>query len=564
MKLNQVKRMKFLLLILVILFTSFNVFGYRYFDSTQEAKGLHLSSQELVSEEWLKNSDFNTTDNWMVFKGDLGDQSDVAGNLSQNQGDSYIIGDHGTFEISDALNSTDWIAFQNPSLPILPDDYGINGSGAYVSHTWHEGIDQTRNSPSIQWKRNVTMPINMSDYIITSASLSCIFNASVQALDHDGGGIEVNGDYTEGFVPGVDTQFGIGDFVTFYSTISDLENTFPFEIASNRTSNLGQDSPTITNHTDTLMNVVLEDILIAYLTSALATDDYNFTITLGIDIYSEDNEYNVDIDRYRALIIKSFNLTFSYEKKIDRFTTIGFSQVSNQISGENVHITNANLKFKYKLDQNWTSESTNSEIRMLINDNFIDHDSIKLRNYIYSTDFIEANIDGFDVTALILKDVNISLTIQTYILDTFGLGDGIKLSFDDIYLRISYIIFTPDETDEPWQSLGWAIVISTLAVGLLGYLIAYQRVLKYPIPVRKVRKYNKTLNESENPKIPILPRDKAFKRKHGNYLKKTEKILKGASPKQKSIPDKLVKQKPETSTVKPVDSLTEKPLNKKE
>ena len=525
MKINQLKSTKFLLLTIIIVFTSINLVTYNPFDPSQEVNGLRLASQELVSEEWLQNSDFNTMDNWVVIKGDLGDNNDVDGNISQTQGNSYIIGDRGTFEISDALNDSDWKAFQNPSLPILPDVYLINETGCYVTHTWHESIDQTRNSPSVQWKRNVTLPVNMGDYIITDASVSCTFNATVQALDHDGGGIEVHGDYTEGLVPGVDTQFGIGDFVTFYVTISDLENTFPFEIASHRTLNLGQDSPTITNITDTLMTPVLKNVLIAYLTSALSTDDYNFTITLGIDIYSEDNEYNVDIDRYRALIINSFNLTFSYEKKIDQFTTIGFSQVGNQISGDNIHVTDANLKFKYKLDQNWTALSSNSEIRMLINDNPHDQ-SIKLRNYIYSVDFVEANSDGFDVTALILKDVNISLTIQTYLLDTFGLGDGIKLSFDDIFLRISYTIFTPDETPEPWQFLGWAILIIALALGLLGYLIAYQRVLKYPIPVRKVRKYNKSLNESDMPKVPILPRDKAFKMSHGKYLKKTEKVLK--------------------------------------
>lgn len=560
MKLNQLKKRKFLLLIIIIAFISLNLFLKISFNpAPQETTGLHLSKEELVSREWLQNSDFDTSDDWMLVKGNLGDKNDVDGNISQNQANSEIIGDQGTFEISDPLNSTDWTAFQNPSLPVLPDDYGINGSGAYVSHIWHEGIDQTRNSPSIQWKRNITLPINMSDYVITSASVSCVFNASVQALDHDGGGIEVYGDYTEGQVPGVDTQFGIGDFVTFYAIISDLDNTFPFEIASNRTTNLGQDNPTITSYSDTLMNVVLEDVLIAYLTSALATDNYNFTITLGIDIYSEDNEYNVDIDWYRALIIRSFNLTFSYEKKIDQFTTIGWSQIGNQISGDNIQVTSANLKFKYKLDQNWTTLSSNSEIRMLINNN-PHNESIKLRNYIYNTEFTEASEDGFDVTALILKDVNISITIQTYILDTFGLGDGIKLSFDDVYLRISYTIFTQDETEDDWKYLGWGIIITVIAAGLLGYLIAYQRVLKYPVPVRKVRKFNKTLNIEDKPKVSILPREIAFKATYGKQLKSTEKLLKGASPKPEQIPDKLVKQKPDTSTVKSVDSIPDKPL----
>ena len=73
------------------------------------------------------------------------------------------------------------------------------------------------------------MPVNMSDYIITSASLEVVFNATVTAQGTDPlqphiHGIERPGDYTEGLNPPADTQFGIGDFVTFYALISDVEN----------------------------------------------------------------------------------------------------------------------------------------------------------------------------------------------------------------------------------------------------------------------------------------------------------------------------------------------------
>jgi hypothetical protein len=503
--------------------------------------GIRLSRDERITSPWLNNSGFTSTDNWDLLKGDLGDKSDVDGNISQNQGNCYILGDYGIMKIDEPFNDTDWTAFSNPSLPILPDDYGINGSGCYVSHTWHESVDQTRNNPSIQWKRNINMPVNMSDYIITSASLSAIFNASVQALDHDGGGVEVFGDYTEGLNPPGDTQFGIGDFVTFYVLISDLQNTFPFEIASNTTSNLGQDSPTISFHPDTPMNTKSEDLLIAYLTSALKTDNYNFTITLGVDIYSEDNEYNVDIDIWRALILRSLNLTFTYEKKIDKFTSIGWSQVGKEINGDNVQISYANLKFKYKIDQNWTDASYNSEISILINNN--QFETIKLRNYIYSTAFIEADPEGFDITSFILKDVNISVSIHIHLLDTFGLNRTITISIDDVFLTISYIIFTPDEFLEPWIATG-LFIITLFVVGLLSsYLIAYQTYLKYPIPVRKVRKYRKTLAIEKSPDLKIVTRKTAFNKNYHNELKKTDKILKGTQMDGKITRDKLLDKK---------------------
>ena len=36
------------------------------------------------------------------------------------------------------------------------------------------------------------------------------------------------------------------------------------------------------------------------------------------DIYCEDNEVGADVDRWNSLIIRSFNLTFTYEKKINQ------------------------------------------------------------------------------------------------------------------------------------------------------------------------------------------------------------------------------------------------------
>ncbi|NHJ24831.1 MAG: hypothetical protein EAX89_09665 [Candidatus Lokiarchaeota archaeon] len=44
------------------------------------------------------------------------------------------------------------------------------------------------------------------------------------------------------------------------------------------------------------------------------------------------------------------------------------------------------------------------------------------------------------------------------------------------------------------------------AVGIGGYLIAYQKVLKYPKQIRKIRKIKKTLKSKKLPKIEILPR----------------------------------------------------------
>ncbi|MFW9782526.1 MAG: hypothetical protein ACFFFB_09615 [Candidatus Heimdallarchaeota archaeon] len=503
-----------------------------------------FAREQLITRNWINNPSFTTTDHWNLNKGKLGDSSDVNGSINNGKADFLVLGDYGEIKIDEPLDSGNWLSFQNPYLPILPDSYGINQSGCYVSHTWHESIDQTRNNPSIQWKRNITLPIDMSDHIITSASLSAYFNASVQALDHDGGGIEVYGDYTEGQNPPTDTQFGIGDFATFYVLISDLNNTYPFIVASNQTTTLGQDSPIVSSYPDSPMNVISEDILIAYLTSALSSDNFNFTITLGIDIYSEDNEYNVDIDRWSSLIIRNFNLTFTYEKKVDRYTTISFNQIGDSITGNNTRILDANLRFKYKIDQNWTISSPNSEIRIIINNN-THSEAVKLRSYTYSDTFQDAKLDGFNVTALILKDVNISTAIQVYIADSFGLGETIIISIDDLYLTISYILITEDLL-EPWLYAGLFIIAAMITTVITGLLIAYIKVWRFPIPIRKVRKHKKALLDEKDPDVKIISREGAFKRNYAGEIDKTAKILKGTPLDGKIEKDKLFKEEAKT------------------
>ena len=199
--------------------------------------------------------------------------------------------------------------------------------------------------------------------LITSANLNVVFNASAVVSPHaiTGRGIDRQGD------TGLDA-YAVGDFAQFYVLISDIDNTQSYQIAYNSTIPLGQDSGNIATIADTIMDSVPEGVLIGLLTAVLATDDYNFTITLGIDIYCEDNEYGADEDQFNLLLFKSFNLTFSYEKKIDKFTSLAWNQIADQITGTDIDIVNASLNFKYKIDQLWpVIDSPNSEIRVYIN-----------------------------------------------------------------------------------------------------------------------------------------------------------------------------------------------------
>ena len=71
----------------------------------------------------------------------------------------------------------------------------------------------------------ITMPVDMSDYVITSASISAVANATVHADDGTGdpdsnpdiGGIEIPGDAVAG-----GTQYATYDYVKFYVLVSDV------------------------------------------------------------------------------------------------------------------------------------------------------------------------------------------------------------------------------------------------------------------------------------------------------------------------------------------------------
>jgi len=504
-------------------------------------QNLHTAAEETISRQWLINRRFNYFTGWTSIK-EGGDPNDINASISDQEGNYYIYGDAGSLTIDNPLSDADWTATRNPDLPILPDRYEINSSGCHVFHLWHENINQTRNRPSVRWQRTINMPVDMRDYIITSASLEADFNASVTVSPWNNGGIDREGD------TGLD-DYSTGDYAEYYILISDTEESFPpIRVAYNHTGELGRDSPALGSYPDTPLSVVPQDVLKEVLASAFENDGYNFVITLGIDIYCEDNEMGVDIDRWDAMIIRNFNLSFSYEKKIDQLTTISWQQTGDQITGENTRISNAILNFDFKTNTTWpSSASPNSEIRVFINDKQLP-ESIKLSRAELT---LEPAFDGMlDVTSYISKDIDISLKIQLFLADEFGLTEDITITIDNADFRITYIITTDDIFPEPVLFRILLIVASVAGLSIGGYLFAYQRVLKYPRPVRKVRKYRRTLARKKEPTVLITDREKAFKKEYSKELHKTSSFLRGkpteegvkikekATPKQANVSEK--------------------------
>ena len=85
-----------------------------------------------------------------------------------------------------------------------------------------------------------------------------------------------------------------------------------------------------------------------------------------------------------------------------------------------------------------------------------------------------------------------------------------------------------------------SIIGAIVSAGLLTYLYLYQKVLKYPKPIRKVRKYRKTLSKSRNPKTGITSRSKAFEGSYKSELAKASKSLAGKPSEAPPMKDKFI------------------------
>jgi hypothetical protein len=447
---------------------------------------IHVSREVYYTKNWLDNSNFDDDSNWLTtIEGDI---NDIYYDISGGEAKYLLLGKETHFIAAQGIpNSSIWNETTNPSFPNYPDTHQIiDNRGCYVSHTWTEYSDQ---SPSVHWERIINMPEEMDDNVITSVSMSTIINASVTTD---------SGDYLYGIdtISDAPDHYAEADYARFYVLFSDLNDELKYEVAYNQTIDLGNDG-TSGILSNTFLKNIPEERMIDYLTYIFKRNSTAFKVTLGIRIWCEDS-YQEDRDRWDELLIKDFNLNISYAEKIDQSTSLSLFQEGDKISGENIRIFNGNLRFKYKINDTWPQlASPSSEIRVLINDN-PHSETIRLSSAI--DDFQPNNPDGYDVTDLILKDTNINLSIQLYLADTFELNRTIQVSIDDVYLQISYVEVVFDITSEPWFNTALFIGVLAIASALSIYFLAYYQVLRFPIPIRKIRKYRKSLVDPAPPK----------------------------------------------------------------
>ena len=226
------KKFRYTFLILTIFFISIPLFTGFIKDTLSPNKTFELSYLENLqpaevidhpNNSWIDNPTFGGAGvPW--FSSTDGDDTDVDAAINSNQANYDIIGDTKTFsEVSGIPQAGDWSEY-NHSIRPLPLTHEINQYGLNVSHVYDEDDtgdfpnsgDQTANLAGVMWKRNISLSEDMSDYQITSASISAIVNGSG---DTD---LETPNDHPPFADGGYASLF---DFTRFYIQISDLNNS---------------------------------------------------------------------------------------------------------------------------------------------------------------------------------------------------------------------------------------------------------------------------------------------------------------------------------------------------
>jgi len=442
---NTKKKIGYLIILFLISTSTFQIFNInttKNFKDENNHEQVQTSAQESYVKEWIVNSNFSSTDNWNSSKGESGDPQDVNAFIGDGTANYEVLGKKGTFSLAETpINGSNWMAVPNPDFPYGPTSNFSDAEGLKVYHLFDD--HDANQNPSVHWDRNFTLPVNMSDYTITSASVQVRVNATV-SLD-----VDVEGD-TRATDGGAQlNQQESYDYVRFYVLISDLPKNKKYELAYIQPNDLGQGNPWPTPGNDYLSNTYLipylEDDLIYFITSVLSTDNSNFTLTLGIRIYTADNSDTYDNDLFNELLINSVDFNFTYEKKINQQTSISWNQEGDKpddISSYNVTVNEAILNFKYMINDTWTPLSPNSEIQVLIN-GFTHTEAINLWDDA-KIFFQDAKSGGFDVTYLIDEDKNINLSIQVFLADEFELNRTIAIAIDNISLYVSYTVFFDD------------------------------------------------------------------------------------------------------------------------
>ena len=129
----------------------------------------------------------------------------------------------------------------------------------------------------------------------------------------------------------------------------------------------------------------------------------------------------------------------------------------------------------------------------------------------------------------------------------------LNVSDDYLFERKTITLNVVSPPEETLIFLILTIAAIGASIGIGGYFIAYQRVLKYPKPVRKIHKFKKTLKKKKSPDVEILSSKVLLKALYNEELDPVAKLFKGKMKYEQ--PEKQLELKPSKDEL--IDTLSE-------
>lgn len=273
------------------------------------------------------------------------------------------------------------------------------------------------------------------------------------------------------------------------------------------------------------------DILGAYIPEATVSlsGDYSDTLT-EISVYEQ---YTILIDTadlaigIRSLQLIAYRANYEQQSDVIRIQVRRISLEINTTSGSPIKIANLNEPV-----------SINIKLNDLIGNPLLGA-SVNYSWVFGRGTLTDADNDGvYEANLGYVPEGTYTIIISAYVGDNYDIPS----------FKITLTVIRPPE-DLLFVMIA---LISTIVAGvsLLGYLILYMRVLKYPKPVRKVRKYKRTLKSKNIPRTLIEPREKAIKSAYETQTSDSKRYLKGKPSEEQTIIDKMVKSSPEPGSFK--------------
>jgi hypothetical protein len=116
-----------------------------------------------------------------------------------------------------------------------------------------------------------------------------------------------------------------------------------------------------------------------------------------------------------------------------------------------------------------------------------------------------------------------NLPVGTHEIRIYPIDAGIEYNFPQNY-KITLNVVNPPENVLLFQIL--TITGIAAAIGVSGYLLAYQRVLKYPKQVRKIRKFKSKLKKAKSTGVEVQTRNQIIEKHYSEEISALEKQIK--------------------------------------